>query len=291
MNTASELFSAYLPKVENALVRYLPAEAPDKEILAQAMQYAVVGGGKRIRPVLMMAFCQAAGGDPDAILPFACALEMIHSYSLIHDDLPCMDNDDLRRGKPATHKAFGESTALLAGDGLLTRAFETMLLHGRNPHTLAAAGCLAEAAGYDGMVGGQAIDLASEHQTIPLDRLERMDDGKTVALIRAACEMGCILAGRDDLRAAARAYAFGVGMAFQICDDLLDIQSTEQELGKPVGSDAENEKSTYVTLLGVDGAYAAARTYTEQAVSALEPFGIGRAALADLAWMLFHRKK
>ena len=288
---ATELFDRYLPKIEAALVQYLPADAPDKASLAQAMRYAVVGGGKRIRPVLLLAFCEAAGGDPDSALPYACALELIHSYSLIHDDLPCMDNDDLRRGKPSTHKAFGEATALLAGDGLLTRAFEVMLLHGTNPRGGDAAGCLAAAAGYDGMVGGQAIDLASEQHTIPLERLERLDDGKTVALIRAACEMGCILADRDDLRAAARAYAHGVGMAFQICDDLLDIESTTEQLGKPTGSDAANQKSTYVSLLGLEGARAAAESYTAQAVQAAAALGTSGALLATLAELLFRRKK
>ena len=288
---ATELFDRYLPKIEAALVQYLPADAPDKASLAQAMRYAVVGGGKRIRPVLLLAFCEAAGGDPDSALPYACALELIHSYSLIHDDLPCMDNDDLRRGKPSTHKAFGEATALLAGDGLLTRAFEVMLLHGTNPRGGDAAGCLAAAAGYDGMVGGQAIDLASEQHTIPLERLERLDDGKTVALIRAACEMGCILADRDDLRAAARAYAHGVGMAFQICDDLLDIESTTEQLGKPTGSDAANQKSTYVSLLGLEGARAAAESYTAQAVQAEAELGTSGAPLATLAELLFRRKK
>lgn len=288
---ATELFDRYLPKIEAVLVQYLPADAPDKASLAQAMRYAVVGGGKRIRPVLLLAFCEAAGGDPDSALPYACALELIHSYSLIHDDLPCMDNDDLRRGKPSTHKAFGEATALLAGDGLLTRAFEVMLLHGTNPRGGDAAGCLAAAAGYDGMVGGQAIDLASEQHTIPLERLERLDDGKTVALIRAACEMGCILADRDDLRAAARAYAHGVGMAFQICDDLLDIESTTEQLGKPTGSDAANQKSTYVSLLGLEGARAAAESYTAQAVQAAAALGTSGAPLATLAELLFRRKK
>lgn len=288
---ATELFDRYLPKIEAALVQYLPADAPDKASLAQAMRYAVVGGGKRIRPVLLLAFCEAAGGDPDSALPYACALELIHSYSLIHDDLPCMDNDDLRRGKPSTHKAFGEATALLAGDGLLTRAFEVLLLHGTNPRGGDAAGCLAAAAGYDGMVGGQAIDLASEQHTIPLERLERLDDGKTVALIRAACEMGCILADRDDLRAAARAYAHGVGMAFQICDDLLDIESTTEQLGKPTGSDAANQKSTYVSLLGLEGARAAAESYTAQAVQAAAALGTSGAPLATLAELLFRRKK
>lgn len=289
--STTEWFDRYLPKIESALAQYLPADAADKAELAQAMRYAVVGGGKRIRPVLLLAFCEAAGGVPDAALPYACAVEMIHSYSLIHDDLPCMDNDDLRRGKPSTHKAFGEATALLAGDGLLTRAFEVMLLHGTHPRGAEAAGCLAAAAGYDGMVGGQAIDLASEQQVIPLERLERLDDGKTVALIRAACEMGCILADRDDLRPFARAYAHGVGMAFQICDDLLDVESTTEQLGKPTGSDAINQKSTYVSLRGIDGARAAAESYTAQAAEAARALGASGAPLAGLALRLFRRKK
>ena len=293
MQTAVELFTAYLPMLEHALAQCLPvSQTPPKRNLADAMQYAVVGGGKRIRPVLMMEFCRVAGSDPAGILPFACAIEMIHSYSLVHDDMPCMDNDAMRRGKPSTHKQFGEDVALLAGDGLLTRAFELMLRAGLEPErTVVAAGCLAQLAGFDGMVGGQAIDLDSEGKQISLELLREMDEGKTVALIRAACEMGCILAGNDALRPAARAYAENIGIAFQICDDLLDIESTTQVLGKPVGSDAENHKSTYVSLLGQAGARKTAQELTDAAVAALAPLGEDGAALVDLARTLLNRKK
>lgn len=291
--TASMLFEEYLPSIETALQQLLPQKPEDpRASLADAMQYAVVGGGKRIRPVLMMEFCRVAGGDPSEILPFACALEMIHSYSLVHDDLPCMDNDDVRRGKPSTHRAFGETTALLAGDGLLTHAFEVMLNSSADPlRTVRAAGCLAQAAGFGGMVGGQAIDLDSEEKQISLELLQKLDEGKTEALIRAACEMGCILAGREELRPVARAYAHGIGLAFQIRDDLLDVESTTEELGKPVGSDAENGKSTYVSLLGLEGARTAAEQLTKQAEDALKPMGEAAEALIDLAWILFSRAK
>ena len=293
MQTANALFETYLPQIEQAFDEYLPVTPNDPRAqLADAMRYAVVGGGKRIRPVLMMEFCRVCGGEPKSVLPFACALEMIHSYSLIHDDLPCMDNDDIRRGKPSTHRAFGEATALLAGDGLLTHAFETMLTAPlKAESTVRAAACLARAAGFHGMVGGQAIDLDSENKKIPLELLQKLDDGKTVALIRAACEMGCIVAEHEEFCAAACAYARGIGMAFQICDDLLDVESTTEVLGKPVGSDAEKQKSTYVSLLGIDGARKAAADYTEQAVKALDVFGERGDALKELAWQLFHRSK
>lgn len=293
MQNAMDLFDLYLPQIEQALDELLPKEPNDPRAeLARAMRYAVVGGGKRIRPVLMLEFCRVCGGVPQDILPFAAAIEMIHSYSLVHDDLPCMDDDDMRRGKPSAHRAFGEATALLAGDGLLTFAFETMLCAPKDPARAAvAAGCLAQAAGFYGMVGGQAIDLDSENKEISLKLLQKLDDGKTVALIRAACEMGCILAGREDLRAAARAYAAGIGLAFQICDDLLDVESTAEVLGKPIGSDAENHKSTYVSLLGIEKARFAAKQCTEKAVQALAAFGENGKALESLAWMLYHRKK
>ena len=294
MKTANDLFEAYLPPIEEGLNRFLPAETagdPECAALYRAMHYAVMGGGKRIRPVLVLEFCRLCGGEISAALPFACALEMIHSYSLIHDDLPCMDNDDMRRGKPSVHKAFGEATALLAGDALLNCAFETALSADSVPAgtALSAARCLAEQAGEFGMIGGQMIDLASEGKRVGLDVLRRMDRGKTVALIRAACRMGCILGGGEEHLPAADAFAENVGLAFQVRDDVLDVTGDAALLGKPVGSDAANEKSTYVALLGLQRVEQLTEEMTLAAQKALEPFGESAAALCDLAQLLAHR--
>lgn len=296
MKTANELFEAYLPMIEEGLNSFLPpecAEDPECSVLHRAMRYAVLGGGKRIRPVLTMEFCHLCGGDPAEALPFACALELIHSYSLIHDDLPCMDNDDLRRGKPSVHKAFGEATALLAGDALLNRAFETALSAKsvEAKTALAAARCLAELSGVSGMIGGQMIDLQSEGKRVETDTLRRMDIGKTVALIRAACRMGCIIGGCQDRISAADVYAENVGLAFQIRDDMLDVEGDIALLGKPVGSDRENEKSTYVSLLGTEQAGVLVEQMTQNARQAVAPFGEAAAALCDLAEMLAHRSR
>ena len=295
MKTSNELFEAYLPMIEQGLDDFLPKETasdPECSVLHRAMRYAVVGGGKRIRPVLVLEFCHACGGDVHAALPFACALEMIHSYSLIHDDLPCMDNDAMRRGKPSTHKAFGEATALLAGDALLNCAFETALSASTVPPqtALEAIQCLAGLSGVSGMIGGQMIDLESEGKQVGLDVLRRMDNGKTVGLIRAACRMGCILGNRSDLIAAADVYAENVGLAFQIRDDMLDVEGDASLLGKPIGSDAANEKSTYVSLLGLQQAGKIVEEMTHTAQQALRPFGTSADALCDLAQMLAHRR-
>ena len=244
--------------------------------LYDAMYYSLLAGGKRIRPVLVLETCRMCGGDPAAALPFAGAVEMIHTYSLIHDDLPCMDDDDLRRGRPTNHKVYGEATAVLAGDGLLTAAFETMLeLPPELPpeRALAAAGLLARAAGGRGMVGGQVLDMAGEGRSLSLSELELLQSLKTGALISAAAELGCIAAGGspEQRRAVAR-YAQKLGRAFQIRDDMLDVTGTTEEFGKPVGSDRSREKSTFVTALGLEGSGALVEQLTEEAVSALNGF-------------------
>ena len=270
--------SNYLPIVEEALVRYVPEPSLMQSELFRAMRYSLLAGGKRIRPVLVLEFCGLCGGDQEAALPFACAIEMIHTYSLIHDDLPCMDDDGMRRGKPSNHVVFGEARALLAGDSLLTMAFETML----SPESIRkagaqkaadAAGVLARAAGAYGMAGGQAIDLMSEGKRIPMETLQKMDECKTGALIRAAAKMGCVLAGAESRQVlAADEYAAAVGFAFQIVDDILDVKGDAEALGKPVGSDRENDKSTYVSLLGMENAVRAVRKLTDTAVSSLGAF-------------------
>ena len=285
----------HLAAVEASLSQWLPAPSADYTPVPEAMEYACAAGGKRLRPVLVMEFCRVCGGDPAVALPFACAIEMVHSYSLVHDDLPCMDNSLLRRGKPSVHAAYGETMALLTGDALLNRAFETVLSPAARAGVCAEAAIaasyeLAEAAGINGMIGGQVMDLRSEGQRLDMDTLVTLQAGKTAALIRAACRMGALLAGADEEKLAA-AYTFGyeMGLAFQIIDDVLDATSTAEVLGKPVGSDEENEKTTYVTLLGVERAKELAKTRTDAATAALSVFGAAADGLYALAEALLTR--
>ena len=263
--------------------------------LYDAMNYSLLAGGKRIRPVLMLETCRLCGGEPEQILPFAGAIEMIHTYSLIHDDLPCMDDDDLRRGRPTNHKVYGEATAVLAGDALLTAAFEWML----DPsvtlppqRVLEAAGVLARAAGAQGMVGGQVLDMAGEGHAMGLTEVEELQRLKTGALIRAAAEMGCVLAGgSDEQRKAVCRYAERLGLAFQIQDDILDVVGDEATLGKPVGSDAKSEKNTFVTLKGLEECHRLVDQLTDEAVEALSLFGEESESLCWLARSLASRDK
>lgn len=287
---AEKMLREYQAVIEPALVKYLDA-ASREDAVAGAMTYSLTAGGKRIRPALTLAFCRACGGDWEKAMPLACALEMIHTYSLIHDDLPCMDNDDMRRGKPSCHKAFGEDTALLAGDGLLTAAFQTILSADLPAETIRQAGlALARAAGPAGMIGGQVMDLANEGRAVDAARLRETDMLKTGALIRAAAAMGCIAAGApEELREAADRYAADIGLAFQIVDDILDTVGDPAALGKAVGSDAANDKSTYVTLLGLEGAKAEAERLRASAVDALAAFGPEADALRELAGLLAGR--
>lgn len=254
--------------------------------LQEAMEYSLMAGGKRVRPVLTLECCRLCGGDPERALPFACGVEMVHTYSLIHDDLPCMDDDDLRRGKPTNHKIYGEATAVLAGDALLTAAFETALEQSSgvpSDRVVAAAACLAHAAGARGMVGGQSLDMAAEGRAVTRRDVEDLQKLKTGALLSAAAEMGCVIAGGGtDDRTAVRRYAQKLGLAFQVRDDMLDVEGDERTLGKPIGSDQANEKTTFVTLLGMDGCRELVDTLTDAAVAALEPFG-GRADF--LCWL------
>ena len=285
----------YLSRIEEALASYLPARDCLQKDVIEAMEYSLLAGGKRIRPTLTLEFCRVCGGDVQAAMPFACAVEMIHSYSLIHDDLPCMDNSDLRRGRPANHIQYGEDIALLAGDGLLTLAFEIAL----SPESIKLAGAqrgaeaarlLAKAAGAEGMGGGQVIDLQHENQRAPIEVLLEMDRKKTGALIQAAAQMGCTVAGADQKqREAAVEYAACVGLAFQIRDDILDMISDPETLGKPVGSDDKNEKSTYVSLLGMEKAQQLVNELTRQAESALSAFSEDTAFLREFAQSLANR--
>ena len=272
----NQTFERYLSLVEEALRQALlqPEESSPTAPVEEAMAYSLFVGGKRIRPVLALGFCQLCGGAPEQALPFACAVEMVHTYSLIHDDLPCMDDDDMRRGKPTNHKVYGEAMALLAGDGLLTKAFETALsFAGPAEDAVRGARILAQCAGAAGMVGGQCIDLDSEGKDVGLSLLREMDQGKTVALISAACQMGCVAAGADDgLRQRARDYGCHIGLAFQVRDDVLDVVADQGELGKPIGSDRAEGKRTFVDLLGLEACQALVAEETAKA----------KAALADL---------
>ncbi len=279
----------YLDEINSALKEYLPAT---DDVVSQAMRYSVENGGKRIRPALLLEFCRVCGGDYKKAVPFACALEMIHTYSLIHDDLPCMDNDDFRRGKPSCHIAFGEEYALLAGDALLTLAFETAMKSNLSAEiTVKAAKELAKAAGVMGMVGGQVLDLQNEGKKVGVSDLQKTDELKTGELIRAACVLGCVCTGADDKKiAAAEKYAHDIGIAFQIVDDILDVTSDEETLGKPIGSDEENQKSTYVSLLGIEKSRKTAEELTLNAQKALDAFDGDVTSLKDFAEKLKNRK-
>ncbi len=297
MELYTPILSAHCRRLEDALPELLPVTGGPQDTVVRAMRYACADGGKRIRPVLTMEFCRLTCGDAERALPFAAAVEMIHSYSLIHDDMPCMDNSPLRRGKPAVHAAFGEDMALLAGDGLLTYAFEVMLSEKTLraiPADLAAtaAGVLATASGVSGMVGGQTIDIESDGKQIPLARLEQLQEGKTGALLRAACEMGVIIGGGDDTaRRAAAAFGDHLGRSFQMTDDILDVTASAAALGKPIGSDAVNEKVTYVSLLGLEKTRQLAKEQTEAAVEALDAFSGDTGSLITLAHALLYRDR
>ena len=265
-------FEEYKALAEEYLERAILVPEGEEGGLADAMRYSLLAGGKRIRPVLALAFADALGGDVAAALPVACAIEMIHTYSLIHDDLPCMDDDSLRRGKPTNHVVYGECTATLAGDALQSLAFETLLsAQLPAPVLVRCAGLLAEAAGYRGMCQGQFLDMIGEGHFLTADQLTEINTRKTGALLAASCAIGAAAAGAEEekIEAASR---FGrlLGLAFQIRDDVLDVISTDAQLGKPVGSDAEEQKNTYMALLGIEGCTAEINRLTESAISVLE---------------------
>jgi geranylgeranyl diphosphate synthase, type II len=304
-----EALDSYLPEVDPNLAAACPAR------LAMAMRYSVLGGGKRLRPILCLMAAEACGGTREAALPAACALEMIHTYSLIHDDLPAMDDDDLRRGRSTCHRAFDEATAILAGDGLLTLAFELVAREVRpGAAALRCVLILAESAGPTGMVAGQMADLQAEGRTEPdgqgehehehedrhaaveppetLAALEAIHRRKTGALLRAPLRMGAVIAEAPDsyLEALDR-YGKAVGLAFQIVDDLLDVQGDETKLGKRVGKDSELGKWTYPRFLGVDGSRRRARQLADEAVAAIEPLGPRGQHLKSLALALLERDR
>lgn len=287
----------YIPAIEAAIEKYIPSGNYQEQHLLDSVRYSLNLKGKRVRPSLTLAFAELCGGSAEAAMPFAIGVEMVHTYSLIHDDLPCMDDDDFRRGEPANHKVYGEATALLAGDALQSIAYATMLSEEAirsvgGERAARAARVLAEKSGVLGMVGGQEIDLSLEHREGDIDLVRLMEEKKTANLIEAACMMGCIAAGADEEKvAAAERYAHGIGLAFQIVDDILDVTSTAEELGKPIGSDADNEKNTFMSLLGLEHCRELVRELTDEALSALDIFDGDTADLRDFAVQLANRKK
>jgi farnesyl diphosphate synthase len=281
-----------LHRVEQALSRWVVAEAPAG--LGEAMRYAVLDGGKRLRPLLVLAAAEAVQGNAEAALRAACAVELIHAYSLVHDDMPCMDNDVLRRGKPTVHVRFGQAQALLAGDALQALAFELLAPDDeRIPPAVQAALCrlLAKAAGHEGMAGGQAIDLASVGRVLAEDELRHMHRLKTGALLQGSVMMGAACGSpAAPAREALRRYGAAMGLAFQVVDDVLDVTADSQTLGKTAGKDAQQAKPTYVSVLGLEGSRAYARELLAQALRALDECGLPDVrALRALARMVVER--
>ncbi len=280
--------------VEETLIKELGKDKALVPELADSMEYSLTAGGKRLRPILLMAAADAVGAKGTDFIQAACGIEMIHTYSLIHDDLPAMDNDDYRRGKLTNHKVYGEALAILAGDALLTQAFEVILRQSNVPAELLLQVVreMSVAAGPNGMVGGQVIDMLSEGKRISMDELRKMHMGKTGALFRAAIRSGAIMARADEKQLQALTeYADCFGLAFQITDDILDVVGDEAVIGKPVGSDERNEKSTYVTLTSLEEARQLAADTVQQAVEALEIFGDKASFLRELVEMLLKRNK
>lgn len=292
--TWSERYPEYCSMIEAALPQYLPPVTLPQGKVCEAMAYSLLDGGKRIRGCLTLAMCELCGGEVQSALPLACAIEMVHAYSLIHDDLPCMDNDDLRRGKPSCHIKFGEGTALLAGDALLTHAFSAASdahFNGTLPAetVLRCVNQLSRAAGVEGMIGGQVIDTAPEEVPMTPEQLEAMHSMKTGALIRSAAVLGCLAAGAPrDVVMQADLYAAKIGLAFQIVDDILDATEESEKLGKST-SDADNNKTTYITLYGVEKAREMVRRLVLEADLAVKGTVLDDEMLYELADTLAKR--
>jgi geranylgeranyl diphosphate synthase type II len=293
---AASTLDALRAVVEAALDRALPPETAWPATIHRAVRYSLFAGGKRIRPVLVLAAGETVGGVREELLPFACAVEMVHTYSLIHDDLPAMDDDDLRRGKPTSHKVFGEAVAILAGDALLTRAFHLLaeVPEGWNEawvrRRVRATAILGEACGTSGLIGGQVMDLESERRRIDAGELECLHRAKTGALLSACVRGGAILggAGEEDLARLSR-YAAAIGLAFQVVDDILDATEGAERLGKTAGKDEAAHKATYVSVHGLERARAMAQGLRREALSALEPLGSRAALLAEIARLIVDR--
>ena len=294
MNTAEEL-NARIQEINGILKKYLPEENGPQKTVAEAMNYSVAAGGKRIRPILMLETFRLFGGEGTIIEPFLAAQEMIHTYSLVHDDLPAMDNDEYRRGKKSTHAAYGEAMGILAGDGLLNFAFELMAkaveMH-CEAKTARAMRVMAEKAGIGGMIGGQVVDIESEGKKITLEQLLFLHQKKCGALIEGAMMAGAILAGaREEEVDLVEQIGADIGLAFQIRDDILDVTSTTETLGKPVGSDVKNQKVTWVTLEGMERAEEKVRALSERAEANLNRLGRSNPFLTELIHLLAFREK
>lgn len=285
--TVTEFLLQKGERTDKALRAYFDTLSEAPATLREAMEYSLFAGGKRLRPALALGAAELVSGDDARALPAACAIEMIHTYSLMHDDLPCMDNDDLRRGKPTAHRAFGEALAILAGDTLLTLAFDVAA----QAEDIRIIREIARASGAEGMAGGQVIDLDSEDKRLTLEALRRLHELKTGALIRASVRCGAMLAGADGAQLRAlTAYGEHIGLAFQIADDILDVVGEQEVLGKPVGSDAANNKSTYISLLGLDRARLLGKEAVESAVASLESFGPEADVFRNLARFIVERE-
>ena len=286
-------YDACVQLTEQRLRQLCDVYLPDTARIGQAARYSLLGGGKRVRAVLTLAACRLAGGEEEAAADYAAALEMLHCYSLIHDDLPCMDNDDMRRGRPSCHKQYGEATALLAADALVTAAFEVIANAPLPAQSRVQAGAiLAKNGGARGMLYGQELDKRFEQEPADEQQLLALHRHKTGALILAAVQLGCSAAGADEAtRAALERYGGEIGLVFQIVDDILDVTATEQTLGKPIGSDAENGKTTFVSLYGLEGARRLAAQHNQAALDALVPLGETAAFLRKLAGGLLVRDK
>ncbi len=293
MNNHSYTVKEYKTIIDRALERYFVRDESDPLYgYAEAARYSLLAGGKRIRAMLLLEFCRISGGDTELAIDAACALEMLHAYSLIHDDLPCMDNDDLRRGKPTNHIVYGECVATLAGDVLQAEAFGTILRSGLSDSArLRCATLLANAVGFDGMCGGQYLDMLGEGKQLSTEELDTINAGKTGALLRASCAMGVAAAcGTESQERAAARFGAAVGLAFQIRDDMLDVLSTAEELGKPIGSDREEQKNTYMALLGREECERQIDLLTEEAVTALREGFTDTLFLEEMARTLAGRK-
>lgn len=280
--------------IDAALDAYLPPEDSFPAVIYRAMRYSVTNGGKRLRPILTLAACEAVGGDPDTAIPTACALELIHAFSLVHDDLPALDNDDFRRGKPTSHRVFGEATAILAGDALLTFAFETISGRTSGVSTdvlLKVINRLAAATGTEGMIVGQVVDIESEGKQIDLDTLRFIHSHKTGALIEVSVVCGGMIGGASEARLdALSAYGKKIGLAFQIADDILDVAGDSDKLGKTVGSDLRKDKATYPSIFGLDKSRELAEAAVEEAVDSLCGFDLRADPLRAIARFVVERE-
>jgi geranylgeranyl diphosphate synthase type II len=277
--------------VDARLKQYLPGEDVVPATLHKAMRYSIFAGGKRLRPALVLAAARAVGGSDEDALPAACAVEMLHTYSLVHDDLPAMDDDDLRRGRPTCHKVFGEAMAILAGDALLTYAFEVLTINARPEKAAALVRAVARGVGTFGMVGGQVLDMEGEGQSATVDSVRAIHNWKTAALIRACCEAGALCANADETQAAHLAeYGQNIGLAFQIVDDILDLTSTPEQLGKTPGKDAKTGKATFPAVMGMEESKREAARLAGIAFDALTIFGPKAATLESLGRFVLERQ-